>query len=425
MRAIKFIQEKYAILRSALIATCLALLSLSVGACGYLIEVPQPTALPQAAPPVDGGDSAPPLDASAQEILLARRTPSAVLVLDDTGQAAAVYGIDGSKLSEWPLQGVISGAPLTMHLAGSWKGASDTPPLVFFAFQPERAMTQVSNGAQSSLREISTFIGLAGAGGQPAFAFSDLFLEGGAPFSRLYAGTPASIGAASPLLEFSDARMGMALLPVAVDAEGGEPRGVWVAQTAWGIGGADLVFPVNRGLVYVDVSTAETRQILDESRNFQGLSPDRRWAASVDFALDRDKGLRVHNLESGAAFTFSLAPQSGRGAGFAVFSPDGQTIAWLEAGGSLVGDPLFTPRVRVGDLAGRKVTAEVEAAAVEKLLEWEQVSWMRPAGFLDDRTLIIEARSTDGKSAAILRYTLSSHRLTLFCMGSFSGFGYP
>ncbi len=75
--------------------------------------------------------------------------------------------------------------------------------------------------------------------------------------------------------------MGMVLLPVAVEAAGGQPQGVWYVQTAWGIGGVDLIYPINRGLYFYDLTTGENGMALNPDCNFQGISPDLTLAACI------------------------------------------------------------------------------------------------------------------------------------------------
>jgi hypothetical protein len=49
---------------------------------------------------------------------------------------------------------------------------------------------------------------------------------------------------------------------------------------------------------------------------------------------------------------------------------------------------------------------------------------MRPAGWLDDQTLLIEVRAENWQDATLLRLSLSDGSLTLFASGSFLAFGY-
>jgi len=396
----------------------------AISGCGIKIEFQEQTE-DLTAPPVEGEDSAPPMEASAEEIMIEQLTPNGVMAMAEDNLSLAVFNAEGKQLDFMQAPGIGSGDPQNLHLAGSWSENTPLPPLIYRGWEPEQAILQSVNGIASSLRTTDAFLSMAGAEGQPAFAFSEVALDANAPHSYLYAGTPDSIDSATAFYEMKDDQMVMALQPVAVDAVGGQPQGVWYTQTAWGIGGVDLIFPINQGLFFFDLTSGENLQALDNTRNFQGISPDRQWAASVEFDYVGNKALTVRNLETGQSVTFALHPASDRGAGYAVFSPDGQYAAWLEAGGSLLGDPPFHPRVRVGDTASGGVVAETDSVAATQVLGWGTVSFLKPAGFLDAQTVVIEARGEEWGTVALLKYGFATGSLSVLCQGSFAGFVYP
>jgi hypothetical protein len=108
------------------------------------------------------------------------------------------------------------------------------------------------------------------------------------------------------------------------------------------------------------------------------------------------------------------------------FSPDNRHIAWLEAGGSLISDPPdFQATVRVGSLVDGTIEAEVDATAAAQVLNLERIAFLKPVGWLDDHSLLLEARSADWEQAYLLRFDLQSQGLALFSPGSFLGFSYP
>lgn len=404
----------------------LSLLGLSflvMAGCGVKIQL-QDENDEQVAPPVEGEDSAPPVETSAEEILITQLTPTGVMALAEDNISLGVFDHNGTQLAFMQAPGIGSGDTQNLHLAGGWTSGA-LPPLVYRGWEPEQAILQSINGVASTLRATNSFIALAGAGGQPAFAFSEAVFESNNSVSRLYAGTQDSIGSAAAFYEITDVQMGMVLMPVAVEAAGGQPQGVWYVQTAWGIGGIDLIFPINRGLYFYDLTSGENSMALDLNRSFQGISPDQRWAASVEFNSGKEAKMAVQNLETGQSIEFPPNPATDRGAGYAVFSPDGQYVAWLEASGSLTGDPPFQPRVRVGDLGSGGVVAEADKNEVAQALGWSTVSWLKTAGFLDERTLVIEARGADWGTVSLLKYDFAADRLIFLCQGSFAGFTYP
>lgn len=392
--------------------------------CGIRVEFQSPTSEP-AAPPVEGDEVAPPVEASADEILLAKLTPSGVLVLSPDNQVLTLVDSQGNDITTVSLPDIAGSDPRNLHLTGTWIQGQTVPLIVYNAFQPEQTIRSSSGTLLRQLSQMDGMVGIAGAAGQPAFAFSSISYDGGYPVSRLYTGTPDSITDAPAFYESQDSQMGMVLLPVAVEAAGGQPQGVWYAHTAWGIGGVDLIYPINRGLYYYDLTTGENRMALNLDRNFQGISPDRKLAASVQFDGGGNKPMVVHDLETGAEITLALNPSTDRGSGYAVFSPNSQYVSWLEANGSLTGDPEFHPRVRVGDAADGNTLAEMDKFAAAQAAGWGLVSWMKPVGFLNDQTVLVEARGENWETVAVLAFEFSTNSVRLFHQGGFSGFAYP
>ena len=136
--------------------------------------------------------------------------------------------------------------------------------------------------------------------------------------------------------------------------------------------------------------------------------------------------MRVTNLATGQMVNFPLNPSSDRGAGYAVFSIDGKYAAWLEASGSMIAEPPnFQMRVRVGDIATGAITREIDSTMAAQALGWERAYFMKPVGWLDAQTIVIEVRGSDWNTASLLKYDITSGSLAVLCQGSFAGFAYP
>ena len=402
-----------------------AILLLAGAGCGIHANFSQLT--PEAGDTLAVNESSPiPTDQpSAETNLPAQQMPSGVLILSENQKTISLVMPDGTVSATASLTGThVSNTP-SLHLTGSWQEGNHLPPILFHTLVPEQALTLLSYGYAETLCPTQSFLGLAGASGQAAFAYSDVLFEPEGPVSRLFVGTPETICSASPVLDFRDSQMGMALLPVAVDTNGGKPKGVWYIQTTLSIGGVDLVFPINRGLFFFDLSSKENRMMLPLDRNFQGLSPDHTLAASVEFNHHTTSPIRVHFLDTGKFIELPLHSTTERGAGYAVFSADNKYIAWLEVSGSLVDGAEFQPRVRVGNIENGWVVAELDKYAVANALGWKSVSWIKPAGFLDSQSLLIEALREDGGAIAVLNYNPLSKSLLPFSQGSFCGFAFP
>jgi hypothetical protein len=403
----------------------MVLIAMMVSGCSVNLITATPT--PElSAPPIEGESSAPPLETSAEEIVIIKNTPSGVCVKDAAMDSLSCFDISGQLLATLQVPGIGSSDPQGIHLAGALTSGAVAPPVIYRSWEPEQALMVSTNGIASTLRKTNAFLALAGAAGKPILAFSEVAYDGNTSHSYMFAGNPDSLGSTLAFYDLKDEMTGMALMPVAVETVGNKAQKVWYTHTAWGIGGTDIIFPINRGLYVFDLETGQNMQALGIERNFQGISPDNSLAGSINFDFKGDHSMQVTNLITGQGINFPLNSSSDRGAGYAVFSIDGQYASWLEASGSLIADPPdLQMRVRVGDIATGEVVFEVDSTMAAQALGWERASFIKPVGWLDAQTLVIEARGSDRETASLIKYDLMSGSLTLLCQGSFAGFAYP
>lgn len=375
-----------------------------------------------AAPPVEGNGSAPTLAA----IPLPEYQPSGVLVIPGSETSLLIYSINAENIASLETPGVMVSDPATVHIAGSISTGGSTPPLIYKSWDPEQALMVNNNNNVSLLRKTESFLAMAGAAGQSALAFSEVVIDDNSPQSYLYAGNLENLGEAIPFYDLKDEYTHMALMPVAVNAKAGNPKGIWYTHTAWGIGGADLIYTITRGLYYYDLGSGDNLQYLDPERNFQGISPDMQLAGNISFDSEGDRSMSITNLTTGQTTPFPLKGSSDRGAGYAVFSPDNQYAAWLEASGSFVSEPVsYRSLVRIANLTSTTVDHETEDTNIAQLLGIGRISFMKPVGWLDSQTLLIEVRGADWGQVHLVSYNLNDDMLAFFCEGSFAGLTYP
>lgn len=411
---------KKVVLAAALLAAAAA------SACGGGASAREEPADTAGAPAVEEVETAPPVSGALEEILFGEHVPAGVFVSADEGASLTLYDPDGMQIAGLLTPGSVFTDPENVHIAGNLPEDESPPPVVYRSWEPDQALMLSEDGAVNKLRDTHSFLALAGAAGKPVLSFSEMTVENNAPRSFLFAAALDTIGTAAPVLELSDDLTGMALKPVGVEASGGEAQGVWYTKTAWGIGGVDLMFHINRGLFFYDINSGENTPVIGEDRNFQGISPDHTFAASVEFDIGGDKSVMIHDLEDDQTLNFPLNPSSDRGAGFVVFSPDSRLAAWLEGEGSIAAQPPnFTARVRAGEISSGGVIQEKDHSAAAALLGWERVSLMKPVGWLDNQSVLIEARGEDWAQVSLLRLNAKTGEMEIFCPGSFAGFVYP
>jgi len=353
--------------------------------------------------------------------------PDGVLInTDDNGVGLTYLDIHGHVLSEIDTPGIGNAIPENVFIAGTVIPNQPLPPVIYRSWEPELALMANTNGSISTVRQTQSFLSLVGAPGQSVLAFSEVIISpNNFPHSFLYLGNTANLGTIGSFVDTIDELAYMALMPVGVEATNGEPHGVWYTKTGWGIGRADLIFPINRGLYFFDLTTGENLQMISADRGFQGISPDLSLAGIVEYNVVGSQVMTVINLINSQQTSFTLNSASDRGAGCVVFSPNNRFVAWLEASGSMISDPPdFLPRIRIGDLQNEWGVKDLMNAAAAQAINSSRITFMRPVGWLDNETLLIEVRGQDWNDVSLLRLDVMSAVSSVFSSGIFVGFGY-
>lgn len=163
----------------------------------------------------------------------------------------------------------------------------------------------------------------------------------------------------------------------------------------YGIGG-EITFPPYRGLYYLQGNGEDHQELLPQDLQFSALSPNTLLAA---YTQPPWGGLVIRDLESGRDLAIPLLPGSEKGAGSAVFSPDANLLAWMEARGSLL-DGNFESVIRIASTGGDTV-AEFSASDLQTAAGFTNVI-IRPAGWLDNQRLLLQVYVTRDLGEKIL-----------------------
>lgn len=178
------------------------------------------------------------------------------------------------------------------------------------------------------------------------------------------------------------------VVPIAINGNGKAPPEnevveFWYTYEPYGIGG-EILFPQYRGLYYVRGNQADHRELLSDDLQFSALAAD---GSVVAFTQPPNGALTLRDLRIYNETQIPLLPSTDRGAGFAIFSPNTELIAWMEASGSLA-DGDFESTIRVGSTKGEVLTD----LRSDELADFGAV--ILPVGWLDhDRVLV---QSTNG-----------------------------
>ncbi len=341
------------------------------------------------------------------------------------GFAAYNFNPVNASLTLFDLQGqsiaVLSLPPMVslIKIAGGLPAGAVTVPLVYFELE-QNALVLDQGGSVSKLVDVPHFVALAAAVGQPVLAYSSIeYLNDGATTSsHLYVGTLQALSSALPALSVADTES-YAIVPLAVRSEAGQPVGVWYTWEPQGIG--DTAFAPRSGLYYLELANGTNHEILGRGVNPSAVSPDQVWLAFTTAVVSP---LNIRDLTSGREVTFPLLADSDRGAGNAFFAPDSQHVAWLEAGGTLAADPpTFHVTIRIATTAGQVIADVPGETVIDFAGSGGEAVNVRPVGWLDKQTLILQVYSTYASS--LLRVNLDGSGLDHLAPGSLAELLYP
>ena len=234
-----------------------------------------------------------------------------------------------------------------------------------FTFENGGELWQNDNSNVTLLRAAPNLLNIINAPGKGIFAFTLLeYLDYGLG-SNLFVGDLPTITTVDPILQ-SISTESSAVKPLAIAITDGQPAGIWYTSVPYGIGG-DIVFEPRTSLSYLDLSDYQTQTRLDMTKDPIGISDDQTWVAYTSA-----KGIGpvsiAHNFDFSTSVTFPLRPDSDRGAGEAVFSPDNQYVAWKEASGSIAAQPsTFHETVRIASVDGISYYRDTRYELIEHL----------------------------------------------------------
>ena len=134
----------------------------------------------------------------------------------------------------------------------------------------------------------------------------------------------------------------------------------------------------------------------------------------------------VKNLGTGAELCFPALPASEpRGTGNAFLSPDAQYVAWMEGDGWLMAEvPSFKATLRVGQNNGA-IVADLPMNTFESAAGIGSISRVEPVAWLDNQTVVVQARGQEWDKAALLRYNVITRETVYLAPGEFVGLLYP
>lgn len=348
----------------------------------------------------------------------------------DTGDGLGVsfFTLDGLALGEVriPEQAWIS--RYTLHIAGANSNGSNIP-LIYYQGSVEGncnncGLWLVKDEQPSQLMHFNELEAMVGVPGIDMVVLVERVSlpDSGILRSRIFLGGSSNLPTAQPILVV-DSRESLGIVPVAIQMNADDPIGVFYTLRPFGIGG-EILFDPLMGLFYIDLATNSTREILASSIAFSSLSPSQKLAAYSERGNGINGGIKIRDLENLQEKFFQGLPDSDRGAGMVVVSPDDSRLAWLEVRGSLTEDNLHAT-LRVANMDGSS-SQEFPQENFIKTAGVGEAIWVTPLGWLDESSLLVGIRSMGKDSqAANLRLDVLTGQVSFLAPGLFMGFLYP
>jgi hypothetical protein len=312
-----------------------------------------------------------------------------------------------------------------MHVAGHFMGDPGDIPVLFHTYENNGDIKQTLNGQVTTHVSGPDVAYMQGAPGQNAIVYETV--TWGENISSYFYVRSAYGGGASWIWDRVDPE-GWALAPMSAVAENDELHTVFYTLEPQGIGG-DIVFPPRKGFFQLNLENMENILHLTEDFNPIGISPDNTVLAYTDvnknIGSETTSRITLYNLDTTVMIPIDLVPGSDRGGGYAVFSPDNQYAAWMEASGWLMSEtPNFNSRVRISNQDGSMI-ADIPVSDFGSVVGDPTARWGIPAGWLDGENLLVEVRGDNWDTPALVKIRYDGTNMVFLAPGQFLGFLYP
>jgi hypothetical protein len=339
-------------------------------------------------------------------------------------EAVAYYDLQGQLLGELQTTGLGTGIYQLAVIAGAFSNLPDLnlPPVIYYSFQNGGELWINNNNNSSLLRSYPNLFSMVGAPGKSFVTFTTLeYLDIGLK-SRVYVSNLQTIATDEPILESTNTES-YAIKPLAITVNEDLPVGIWYTTVPYGIGG-NIVFEPRKTLNYLDLSTYQISSYLNLTQAPVGLSEDQTWVA-YNSAGGTGPLTLIHNFDDASIISMPLNPDSDRGSGEAVFSPDNQYVAWKEASDVNMGEnALARQMIRIASVNG-SILAEIPDTSLADISGFSEIGWITPIGWLDTQTLAINVLNSSGDDSSVLTVKIDGTSLSYLAPGSFVGFLYP
>lgn len=404
----------------------IAVLSLAIliSACSSKLETstPTPSPMPVSVPQNNPFTAAACVVFRHDFIKQAIPIPSSVVVKNNARDGVLRYSLNGSRLERWKFNSLDQVSDFNVIRIAPDQDDSQT--LIYIITDNSGIRIVADHGGEKTTL-VSYPVGvmitrLISVPGTDLIVFSTLEQapDGTSARSKVYISHYSSMGSTSPAL-VEDSNVARMTLPVAGHLDGkGNPDGVWLTYTWWGLEG-DLMTETQAGLDYFDLNTKEKETILGDGCIFSTLSTSQKWATW--FAKD---SVNATDIQTGQTITIPFSNENNRGA-HALISPSDGYLVWVEGTGLEYNNTLTTS-LRIANLNG-KILAEYPSTDLAKTVKIKEQISILPVGWMvkENEGLVVGISSVMAEKSFLLFLDINHQKIGEVAEGEFASFAYP
>ncbi len=350
--------------------------------------------------------------------------------------AISFYDTEGNLVGEKQTPGLTRVNPNQVHIAGGVSDGISGVPLVYASSESQGVIKANIDSNIFQVDSSGEVVALSGAEG--IFTLISYSAAEGTDegyLTTIKTGEMEDLAATTPQLTRLEDDV-LVYNPLAVHAVEGQNQGTWFTFLKYKM--SDFSFMPYNGLFYFDISHNQVTEYLSTDYRIKGFSPDQSLVAfgiAPDSGIDADKSSYiVRDLVSCQEWVFPWHESSIRGGGKVVFSPDNQSVAWIEAGGLTIDDTV--QRLRISRLDQNQTTlVDSELENLTGLAGGEIPSYLAQVSWISNHVLLLQIGVPGVETYLLVAFApdpdfpldpaLGANQAIPLAEGSFTGFLYP
>jgi hypothetical protein len=350
--------------------------------------------------------------------------------------AISFYDTEGNLVGEKQTPGLTRVNPNQVHIAGGVSDGISGVPLVYASSESQGVIKANIDSNIFQIDSSGEVVALSGAEG--IFALISYSAAEGTDegyLTTIKTGEMGDLAATTPQITRLEDDV-LVYNPLAVHAVEGQNQGTWFTFLKYRM--SDFSFMPYNGLFYFDFSLNQVTEYLSTDYRIKGFSSDQSLVAfgnAPDSDPDADLSYYVvRDLVSCQEWVFPWHESSIRGGGKVAFSPDNQSVAWIEAGGLTIDDTV--QRLRISKLDQNQTTlVDSELENLTGLAGGEIPSYLAQVSWISNHVLLLQIGVPGVETYLLVAFApdpdfpldpvLGANQAIPLAEGSFTGFLYP